>query len=167
MSQKRVTAAIALGSNLGDRAKYLRGALTRLERTPGVVVLRRSTWHETEPVGGPPGQGSFLNGAALVETTLDAAALLAVLQAIELKAGRERSVPDAARTLDLDLLMYGEMVMKKPGLEVPHPRMGERAFVLVPLAEIAPLWRHPENRRHIDDLIADLPEGQKIERLET
>ena len=138
MSQKRVTAAIALGSNLGDRAKYLRGALTRLERTPGVVVLRRSTWHETEPVGGPPGQGSFLNGAALVETTLDAAALLAVLQAIELKAGRERSVPDAARTLDLDLLWYADLEQDDPELTLPHPRLHERVFVLAPLAELVP-----------------------------
>ena len=141
MSQKRVTAAIALGSNLGDRAKYLRGALTRLERTPGVVVLRRSTWHETEPVGGAPGQGPFLNGAALVETTLDASALLAVLQAIELKAGRERRVPDAARTLDLDLLWYADLEQDDPELTLPHPRLHERVFVLAPLAELVP--EHP------------------------
>lgn len=138
MSETRVTAAIALGSNMGDREKFLRGALTRLERTPGVVVLRRSTWHETEPVGGPSGQGPFLNGAALLETTLDPHALLGVLQAIERKAGRERSVPDAARTLDLDLLWHGDQEQGTPELTLPHPRLHERAFVLAPLAELVP-----------------------------
>jgi 2-amino-4-hydroxy-6-hydroxymethyldihydropteridine diphosphokinase len=138
MSQKRVTAAIALGSNMGDREKYLRGALTRLERTTGVVVLRRSTWHETQPVGGPSGQGLYLNGAALLETTLDAHSLLAVLQAIELKAGRERGVQDAARTLDLDLLWFGAESQNTPELTLPHPRLHERTFVLAPLAELVP-----------------------------
>ncbi|MCP3918697.1 MAG: pantoate--beta-alanine ligase [bacterium] len=134
----RATAAIALGSNLGDREKSLRGALVALERTPGVVVLRRSSWLETAPVGGPPGQGPFLNGAVLLETTLDARALLAELQRIEAKFGRERTVRDAPRTLDLDLLLFADEAIDDPELVVPHPRMEERVFVLEPLAEILP-----------------------------
>ncbi len=138
MSSTRVVAAIALGSNLGDREKFLRSALTRLDRTAGIVVLRRSTWHETEPDGGPEGQGPFLNGVVLVETSLDAHSLLAVLQGLELKAGRERGVPNAPRTLDLDLLWFGDEHCEIPELTLPHPRMEQRTFVLAPLAELAP-----------------------------
>ncbi|MDA1265929.1 MAG: 2-amino-4-hydroxy-6-hydroxymethyldihydropteridine diphosphokinase [Planctomycetota bacterium] len=133
----RVVAAIALGSNLGDREKFLRRAMTALERTPGVVVLRRSTWHETAPVGGPEGQDPFLNGACLIETTLGPADLLARLHEIEAANERLREVVNGPRTLDLDLLLHGETRSDAPGLTLPHPRMEERAFVLAPLAEIA------------------------------
>lgn len=133
----RVVAAIALGSNLGDREKFLRRAMTALERTPGVVVLRRSTWHETAPVGGPEGQDPFLNGACLIETTLGPADLLARLHEIEAAHERLREVVNGPRTLDLDLLLHGETRSDAPGLTLPHPRMEERAFVLAPLAEIA------------------------------
>ncbi len=145
---ERVVAAVGLGSNLGDREKYLRQALVAIERTPGMVLLRRSTWHETEPIGGPQGQGAYLNGAALVETTLSAAQFLAALHAIEARHGRRRDVPNGPRTLDLDLLWFGDQELSEPDLVVPHPRLTERLFVLAPLAEIAP--DHP------------LPGGQSV-----
>jgi 2-amino-4-hydroxy-6-hydroxymethyldihydropteridine diphosphokinase len=134
----RVVAAIALGSNLGDRERHLRRALIALERTPGVVLLRRSTWHETEPVGGPVGQGPYLNGAALLETSLQPAELLERLQEIESDQGRERGELNGARTLDLDLLWFGEQRSDDPHLTLPHPRMEQRPFVLAPLAELVP-----------------------------
>lgn len=143
MGRARTVAAIGLGSNLGEREKFLRRALVALERSDGVTLLRRSTWHETEPVGGPPGQGPYLNGAALIETTLGARELLALLQAIEARCGRERGALDAPRTLDLDLLWYGEERRDDPQLTLPHPRMEQRLFVLAPLAEIAPDRRLP------------------------
>ena len=138
MTAERVTALVALGSNEGDRERSLRGALVSLDRTPGVVVLRRSRWIETEPVGGPPGQGRYLNGAALLETTLGPRELLRELLRVECKYGRRRDVPNGPRTLDLDLLTYGEVAIDEPDLVVPHPRMEERLFVLEPLAELVP-----------------------------
>jgi 2-amino-4-hydroxy-6-hydroxymethyldihydropteridine diphosphokinase len=134
----RAVAAVALGSNLGDREATLRRALVTVEKTDGVTVLRRSTWHETEPVGGPVGQGPYLNGVCLLETTLDARVLLARLHEIEDKYGRERAEADGPRTLDLDLLWYGDQRSDDPDLRLPHPRMEERAFVLAPLAELTP-----------------------------
>ena len=97
---------------------------------------------------------------------------MALLLSVEAEFGRRRSVPNAARVLDLDLIDFGGKILEKsadndgPALQLPHPRLAERAFVLLPLAEIAPNWRHPINRRHIDDLIADLPPDQQIERIE-
>lgn len=144
-SGQRVVAAIALGSNLGDREAHLTAALRALERTPGVVVLRRSRWVETEAVGGPSGQPRFLNGAALLETTLGPRELLDALLRVERARGRERAggERDAPRTLDLDLLLHGDARLDEPDLVVPHPRMEERLFVLEPLAELVPEQRLP------------------------
>jgi len=131
-----VTAFVALGANLGDAAQALRGALKALNETPGIRVARASSVYRTAPVesSGP----DYLNAVAEVSTTLTAPALLDALQAIEQQAGRERPYRNAPRTLDLDLLLFGEARIDSPRLTVPHPRMWERAFVLVPLAEIAP-----------------------------
>jgi 2-amino-4-hydroxy-6-hydroxymethyldihydropteridine diphosphokinase len=132
---------ISLGSNLGDREGLLRSALERLQATPGISVVAVSRLFETEPVGPP--QGRYLNAAAELETALSARALLAHLLAIEREAGRARGPePNAPRTLDLDLLLYGSDCFDEPGLVVPHPRLAERAFVLEPLAEIAGEVRH-------------------------
>lgn len=127
---------VALGSNLGDRAATLRGALDTLNATPGVRVLRFSSFHETAPVGGPPGQGPFLNAVAELATAIPPAELLTRLHAIEARFGRERSVANAPRTLDLDLLLYRRERIAGPDLTVPHPRMWQRAFVLTPLGEL-------------------------------
>jgi 2-amino-4-hydroxy-6-hydroxymethyldihydropteridine diphosphokinase len=133
-------AAIAIGGNLGDVDRTFTRAVTRLESTPGVVILRRSTWHKTEPIGGPEGQPRYLNGVLLAETTLAPEALLAVLQGIETRLGRDRSVevPNGPRPLDLDLLWHGDTVSETDALRLPHPRFEERLFVLEPLLEICP-----------------------------
>ncbi|TMM17014.1 MAG: 2-amino-4-hydroxy-6-hydroxymethyldihydropteridine diphosphokinase [Actinobacteria bacterium] len=132
-------AYIALGSNLGDREATIRGALAALADLPGVSVVAVSTLIDTEPVG-VVDQPRFLNGVAAVETELSAGELLDVLLDVEQRFGRRRegAVPQGPRTLDLDLLLYGDAVLDEPGLRVPHPRLHEREFVLGPLAELAP-----------------------------
>jgi pantoate--beta-alanine ligase len=133
----RVTVAfIGLGSNLGDREGTIRETLRRLNATPGVRVLAVSTLIETDPVGGPEGQPRFLNGAAKLETDLAPRALLEAMLEIERALGRTRDVRWSARTIDLDLLVYGDLQIDEPGLIVPHPRMRERPFVMDPLAEL-------------------------------
>jgi 2-amino-4-hydroxy-6-hydroxymethyldihydropteridine diphosphokinase len=138
------SACVALGSNLGERESHVAAALVALTRHPDVTSLVVSSLWETAPVGGPPGQGPYLNAAVCFETTLPPRALLDLLLEIERCEGRERGEPDAPRTLDLDLLFYGVEVIQEEGLTVPHPRLHERAFVLAPLREIAPTWVHPE-----------------------
>ena len=149
-------ACIALGSNLGDRQGTLERAIAALGRTRGVVVKKFSSFHETEPVGGPPGQGPFLNAAAVLETTLDPFGLLHVLQAIEDQFGRTRTVRWGERTLDLDLLLFDEQIVTTAELTIPHPRMATRRFVLEPLAEIAPDAVDPISRQTIAALLAAL-----------
>lgn len=136
MPRAEVTAFVALGANLGDAAQALRGALKALGETPGIRLARASSLYRTAPVQstGP----DYVNAVAEVCTTLTAPALLDTLQAIENGAGRERPYRNAPRTLDLDLLLYGSARIDSPRLTVPHPRMWARAFVLVPLREIAP-----------------------------
>ena len=147
--------AIALGSNLGDRERHLRDALAALR--PSVQGLRASTFHETAPVGVGP-QPSFLNAAATGETDLPARALLDLLLVTEQAFGRERPYPGAPRTLDLDLILYGNDVIDEPGLVVPHPRFRERRFVLEPLSEIAAGWRDPVTGRTVEELLRTLPD---------
>jgi 2-amino-4-hydroxy-6-hydroxymethyldihydropteridine diphosphokinase len=132
-------AYVALGSNLGDRELTLREALDALGAESGVEVVGVSSLIETEPVGYVD-QPRFLNGVAALDTELPARALLALLLEVEGRFGRSREgVPaQGPRTLDLDLLLYGDAEIDEPGLRVPHPRMHERAFVLGPLAELAP-----------------------------
>lgn len=131
-----VSAWIGLGASLGDRLATLRTALSAIGALPGTRVQRVSSLYGSAPVdaGGP----DYLNAVAQLETTLAPHALLAQLQAIEQAAGRERPYRNAPRTLDLDILLYGDQVIDTPTLTVPHPRMPERAFVLRPLAELAP-----------------------------
>jgi 2-amino-4-hydroxy-6-hydroxymethyldihydropteridine diphosphokinase len=131
-----VTAYVALGANLGDAQQAVRAAMDRLDALPQTRVTARSSLYRTAPVGasGP----DFINAVVRLQTALTAPDLLDRLLAIELDAGRERPFPNAPRTLDLDLLLYGDARIDSARLTVPHPRMRERAFVLVPLAEIAP-----------------------------
>jgi 2-amino-4-hydroxy-6-hydroxymethyldihydropteridine diphosphokinase len=131
-------AFVGLGSNLGDRERTLRAALDLLGQRPGVRVLRVSSFHETAPVGYVD-QPDFLNAAAEVETTLGARELLDELLGVERSLGRSRDGPRfGPRTIDLDLLLYGDAVVDEPGLTVPHPRLHERRFALEPLAELDP-----------------------------
>jgi 2-amino-4-hydroxy-6-hydroxymethyldihydropteridine diphosphokinase len=157
-----VTAYLALGSNLGDRREYLNRALQALHERTGVVVRQVSSYCETAPVGGPPGQGDFLNAAAELQTELAPDDLLRVLLDIEQKLGRVRGVRHGPRTIDLDLLLYGELVLSGADLIVPHPRLHERLFVLQPLAEIAPNVIHPVLRKSISELYDHLQSAERF-----
>ncbi len=130
-------AFIGLGANLGDPEAQVRRALAALADLPGTRLVTASSFYRSAPVG-VVAQPDFINAVAEIETALGARALLEALLAAERRFGRRRDFPGAPRTLDLDLLLYGDRVIAEPGLVVPHPRMHERAFVLAPLAEIAP-----------------------------
>jgi len=132
-----IEAFVGLGANLGEPEVQLRGALAALAALPKTRLVAASALYRSAPIGVGE-QPEFVNAVAWIETSLGARALLDELLAIEKRFGRKRESPGAARTLDLDLLLYGDGVIEEPGLVVPHPRMHERAFVLMPLAEIAP-----------------------------
>jgi 2-amino-4-hydroxy-6-hydroxymethyldihydropteridine diphosphokinase len=143
--------AIAIGSNLGDRHAHLAFAAAELQKL--LADFRFSSVIETEPVGVPDPQSPFLNAAAAGETDLEAGELMRALLAIEGQRGRVRPHPGAARTLDLDLILFGTLVIDEPGLAVPHPRFRERRFVLEPLAEIAPELRDPVTGDTVRELL--------------
>ena len=149
--------AIALGSNLGDREAQLAVAVRRLASV--LSNLRQSKWHDTAPVGVPSDQPRYLNGAVVGRTTLHARELLNELLTIERDAGRTRPSPLAPRTLDLDLILYGNQRIQEPGLVVPHPRFRERLFVLEPLAEIAPDLIDPVSGEPVSALLARARRG--------
>jgi 2-amino-4-hydroxy-6-hydroxymethyldihydropteridine diphosphokinase len=148
-----VRAFVGLGSNLGDREATIRRAVELLGERPGIEVVAVSTLRETDPVGYED-QPRFLNGAAALEVGLTPRALLDELLAIERELGRDRSQEErwGPRTIDLDLLLYGEETVDEPGLTVPHPRLAEREFVLEPLYELDPDLTLPDGRR-----LSDLP----------
>jgi len=143
--------ALALGSNLGDREAHLRGAIEAL--LPAFSHLRVSSFYETTPVDVPGPAPMFLNAAATGESELSAPAVLDLLLTIEQRFGRERPYVGAPRTIDLDLILYGERVINAAGLIVPHPRFRERRFVLEPLAEIAADWVDPVTGNTIRELL--------------
>ncbi len=144
------TVAIALGSNLGDREAHLAFAVARLATR--LSNLRQSTWYDTAPVG-VGDQPRYLNGIVVGDTTMTARALLDWLLAIERADGRQRPAPGAARTLDLDLILYGDARLAEAGLVVPHPRFRERLFVLEPLAELEPGWVDPVSGEAVSVLL--------------
>ncbi len=150
-----VVCAIALGSNLGDRQGHLEFALAALRQ--GLTQLRASGFHETAPIDAPG--PAFLNAAAVAATDLSARQLLALLMAIEAARGRERPYACAPRTLDLDLILYGDAIIDGPDLVVPHPRFRGRRFVLAPLAEVAPDLRDPVTEQTVAELLAGLGAG--------
>ena len=145
------TAAIALGSNVGDREAHLAFAVVRLSAL--LANLRQSSWHDTAPVGVSPDQPRYLNGVVVGDTSLTARELLDELLAIEHAAGRTRPSPMAPRTLDLDLILFGDERIREAGLVVPHPRFRDRLFVLEPLAEVAPGWIDPDSGEAISALL--------------
>jgi 2-amino-4-hydroxy-6-hydroxymethyldihydropteridine diphosphokinase len=156
--------AIALGSNLGESRATLEQALEALGRSEGVRLIRRSSWYRSAPIG--PVQPDYVNGCALLEVALAPEALLDVLQATENRFGRVRAERWGPRTLDLDLILYGRERINSERLEVPHPRMAERAFVLLPLAEIAAEWIDPVSGRPVGELAAALTDHGGVERLQ-
>src|SRR5262245_44664806 len=147
--------AVAVGSNLGDRHAHLAFARDRLGQL--LTSFRMSSIIETEPVAVSGAQSNFLNAAAVGDTTLSALDFFYALQDIERAAGRERPFPGAARTLDLDLILFGAKIVSGQPLTIPHPRFRERRFVLEPLAEIAPDLRDPVTSLTIAELLARLP----------
>jgi len=159
---------VGIGSNLaaprfGSPQDTAYAAVARLPAI-GVAVVRRSRWYLSEPVP-PSDQPWYVNAVALIETRLGPAALLAALLALEARLGRRRGMPNAARTLDLDLLDYDGRRSATKRLNLPHPRLHERRFVLAPLAEIAPQWRHPLLAMSASELLGRLPPGQPIRAL--
>ena len=152
-----VAVAIALGSNLGDRSRYLTDALSALAGP--LHDIRSSHFFDTEPIGVGE-QPRFLNAAAVGLTTISAGDLLATLLDIESRFGRERPHAGAARTLDLDLILYGSAVIAEPGLVVPHPRFRERRFVLEPLAEVAAEWVDPVTGKTVAELLRSVDGGE-------
>src|SRR5262245_31812221 len=156
------TVYFSLGSNIGDRAANLRTAIVRLPEA-GVRVLRVSPVYETEPVD-YTGQSWFLNVAVEGETALFPLQLLSRTERIERGLGRKRSVSKGPRTIDIDILFYGRAIVKTARLEVPHPRIAERRFVLIPLADLVPELRHPLTRQTVREMLAAAPE-QIVRRL--
>ena len=154
-----ITAFIALGANLGDREQNIRAALERLGAAGDVVIRRVSSFLENPAVGGPPGSPPFLNAVAEIETTLSPRELLNRLLEVERTLGRRRDIKWAPRQIDLDLLLYGDVVLDEPDLVVPHPRMHERQFVLEPLAEIAAQHIHPISGKAFVHMLAELPDA--------
>jgi 2-amino-4-hydroxy-6-hydroxymethyldihydropteridine diphosphokinase len=157
---------VGLGANLpseqyGAPRATLEAALAAFD-AEGVTVLKRSRWYRTAPVP-LSDQPWFLNGVAAVATDRGPAELLALLHRIEARFGRRRERRNEARPIDLDLLAYDDVVLDEGGLVLPHPRLHERAFVLLPLAEVAPGWRHPRLERTVEALIVELPADQRAE----
>jgi 2-amino-4-hydroxy-6-hydroxymethyldihydropteridine diphosphokinase len=159
MSEQLVTAYLGIGGNLGDVGATFSGALANLAQTAGISVTGVSPLYQTPPVGGPENQPPFLNAVVAVETALAAHALLRRQLRIEADFARVREIRWGPRTLDLDLLLYGpaERIEDPPELVVPHPRLAERAFVLVPLAELAPALVVPGTGRCVAALRDALP----------
>lgn len=145
--------AIALGSNQGNCLKILENSLTTLDKIPGITLKSTSSWYQTKPVGTPQPQPDYINGCALLSVEQTPEELLVILQATESQFGRVTKGDRQARTLDLDLLLYGDLILTTPNLIIPHPPMAERAFVLVPLAEIAPDWIEPVSGNSIASLL--------------
>jgi len=148
---------VSIGSNLGDRASYLQFAKRELLAIAGLTDLQCSPIYETEPVaaeGGP-----FLNAVWSFKTDLSSQDLLKKTQKIEAQANRQRNKPNEARTLDLDILFYGDQVIREPGMIIPHPRLHERAFVLEPMVKLDPDFVHPVLKKTVKELLCNVQRG--------
>lgn len=157
MTQAPRTACIALGANIGEPLRQIEAGFNALATLPGTRLTARSSLYRSAPVGYAD-QPDFINAVALIDTTLEPHALLEALLAIERVNGRVREFPNAPRTLDLDIVLYGDAVIHDPGLTIPHARMLERAFVMLPLAEIAPDMQVPGHGR-VSELAARVDAG--------
>ncbi|MBI3253077.1 MAG: 2-amino-4-hydroxy-6-hydroxymethyldihydropteridine diphosphokinase [Candidatus Omnitrophica bacterium] len=151
------TVFLGIGSNLGDRRANIEKALGLLREDKEISVEAVSDLMETEPVGGPAGQGNYLNGAARIRTELLPLALLSRLKAIERRLGRQKAEPNSPRPMDLDILFYDDVIIVEgKNLHIPHPRMHARGFVLEPLSQIASDWVHPRLQKTVRGLYEDL-----------
>lgn len=157
-TNKGASVFIGLGSNLGDRRAHIDEALSLLESLPGTRLQRRSAFYETQPRFVEE-QPNFLNAAACLQTTLAPMLLLEAMLTIERTMGRVREQPKGPRTIDLDILLYEDLIIDRENLQIPHPGIAERAFVLVPLQEIAPDLVHPLLGQTIDTLTTQCPDA--------
>lgn len=161
-------AYLALGGNLGDRAANIREAVRLLDAMPGIRVLEMSCLYETEPVGMAEAAANwFANAAVSIDTGLTPEELLDACLSVERQLGRERAVQGPAngyssRTMDIDILFYGDQVIREEGLQIPHPRLHERAFMLVPMLELAPNLRHPVLNRTIQEMHLALAAPEQV-----
>lgn len=161
-------AAIGIGSNLGDSVRICRDVFHLLRNHPAAAIVKTSSLYKTSPVGSDAG-GWFINAAACFKTLLEPEALLDLMLDIERSFGRVRTIKWGPRTLDLDILFYEKRQIDLPRLKAPHPLMGERLFVLMPLAEIEPDWIHPGTGRSVREMLDRLlktDHGQQIQKLE-
>jgi 2-amino-4-hydroxy-6-hydroxymethyldihydropteridine diphosphokinase len=155
-------AYLSLGSNVGDRERHLRGAIERLEQLGRVAAV--SSFYETEPMEFTD-QAWFLNCAVALDTTKTPQELMAALLGLEQESGRQRTQRKGPRTIDIDILLFGDTILNSSGLTIPHPAMHQRRFVLEPLAEIAPEAWHPVLKKTIRELLAELPAGQAVQKI--
>lgn len=154
-------ALIGFGSNVGTRKRNIRTAIKFLRENPAVTITRKSMLYKTKPVGGPKKQRPYLNGALLVQTSLNPRELLETLQEIEEDMGRVRRERWGPRIIDLDILLYGNLIMREKNLKIPHPRMHERLFVLEPAAEIAPKMTHPVKKKTVSELYEKIKPAER------
>jgi len=158
-------AYVGMGSNLDGPQRQVTQAFSELDAIPRTRLVKRSSLYRSEPIG-HAAQPEFVNAVAAIDTSLAPEGLLGELQAIEARHGRRRGLPNAPRTLDLDLLLYEDRVVASPRLTLPHPRMHERAFVLRPLADLAPDWEHPALHQTVQELLADLDDEHEVQMTE-
>lgn len=158
-------AYIGLGSNIGDKVGNLKRTIVELGKVPGNKVLTVSSFYKTEPVGEVE-QDWFINAAVKIETGLAPRELLKTLLDIERDLGRVREIKWGPRIIDLDILLYDDLVIEEEGLAIPHPYLHKRGFVLTPLAEIAPAYVHPGLNKSVSELLSMLKDNKKIERME-
>lgn len=158
------TVFIGFGSNVGDRVDFCDRAVTLLSLLPHSRLQGVSLLYETEPVRDriDPGEGWFLNGVVQLETDIAPRSLLTTLQEIERALDRDDDNRSGPRTIDLDILFYGEHVIKEPGLTIPHPRLHQRRFVLMPLNELDPLWVHPTRKQSVAQLLAEVKDQAQV-----
>ena len=163
----RETVFIGFGSNVGNRVDFCDRAVTLLSLLPHSQLTGVSLLYETEPVydHAQPGREWFLNGVVQLETDLTPKSLLTVLREIERALGRNEEHRSGPRTIDLDILFYGDRVINEPGLTVPHPRLHQRRFVLMPMSELDPLREHPALHRTINQLLAEIPDRSEVRLL--
>ncbi|MHC9063949.1 2-amino-4-hydroxy-6-hydroxymethyldihydropteridine diphosphokinase [Nitrospira sp. CMX1] len=161
------TVFIGFGSNVGDRVDYCDRAVTLLSLLPHSRLAGVSLLYETEPVRDrtDPGEGWFLNGVVQLETDMKPRSLLTTLQEIERALGRDDDDRSGPRTIDLDILFYGDHVMKEPGLTIPHPRLHQRRFVLMPMNELDPLWIHPMLKQSVAQLLTEVSDESQVRLL--